>query len=126
MMVVYPGDLRVLHFANRSEVYAPTTEVQIVHFYRAADRDLPRRFVPMIEVLDEVFPSIAAAYRQIGVTQPTVKIGSAPEEYEEESDAVVRQITSLVDNHDLRLTFRGRTELNRFLRAYEVLTMEIV
>jgi len=41
MMAVYPGDLRVARFVNRSEVFVPASEAQIVCFYRALDRDLP-------------------------------------------------------------------------------------
>jgi hypothetical protein len=120
MMAVYPGDLRVFHFINRSEVFVPTSDEEVTRFYRVLHRDLPRRFVPMIEVLHEAFPSIAAAYRRIGVTQPDARIGSALEEYEDEPDAVVRPICKLMGTHDLRLTFRGRTELDCFLRVYEM------
>jgi hypothetical protein len=121
MMTIHPGDLRVFRFGNRAEVFVPASDTQIARFYRVRDRDLPRRFVPMIEVLEEAFPSIAAAYRQIGVTEPETHIGSALEEYEAEPDAVVRQICKLSGIHDLRLTFRGHAELECFLQAHEAL-----
>jgi hypothetical protein len=79
----------------------------------------------MIEALEEVFPSVAAAYRRIGITEPIARIGSALEEYEEEPDAVVRQICQLLGAYDLRLTFRGCDELDCFLRAYEELTTAV-
>ena len=123
MMAVYPGDLRVVRFVNRSEVFVPASEAQIVSFYRALDRNLPRRFAPMIEVLGEVFPQVAVAYRRIGVTDPEARIGAALDEYESEPDAIVRQICSLTGVCDLRLTFRVRTDLERFLRAYAAVLM---
>jgi hypothetical protein len=121
MMTVYPGDLRIFRFTNRYEVFLPTSDEEIVRLYRALDRDLPRRFVPMIEALDDVFPSVAAAYRRIGITEPIARIGSALGEYEEEPDPVVRQICQLLGAYDLRLTFRGREELDCFLQAYEIM-----
>ncbi len=121
MMIAYPGDLRVFRFATRSEVFAPTTEEQIICFYRVLDRDLPRRLAPMIEVLDEAFPRIAAALRQIGCSEPEVRIGSALDDYDDEHDALVRAICNLAGSYDLRLTFRESAELERFRRAYETL-----
>ncbi len=123
MMAVYPGDLRVVRFVNRSEVFVPASEAQIVSFYRALDRNLPRRFAPMIEVLGELFPQVAVAYRRIGVTDPEARIGAALDEYESEPDAIVRRICSLTGVCDLRLTFRVRTDLESFLQVYEALLM---
>jgi hypothetical protein len=120
MMAVYPGDLRVVRFVNRSEVFVPASEAQIVSFYRALERDLPQRFVPMIDVLGEAFPQVALAFRQIGLTEPEARIGAVLDEYESEPDALVRQICSLTGVCDLRLTFRARTDLEGFLRAYEM------
>jgi hypothetical protein len=120
MMAVYPGNLRVIRFVNRSEVFVPTSEPQIVSFYRALERDLPRRFVPMIDVLGEAFPQVAVAYRKIGVTEPEARIGAVLDEYETEPDALVREICPLAGVCDLRLTFRARTDLEGFLRAYEM------
>ena len=111
MMAVYPGDLRVVRFVNRSEVFVPASEAQIVRFYRALDRDLPRRFPSMIEVLGEAFPQVAIAYRQIGIIEPEARIGADLGEYENEPDAIVRQICSLTGVCDLRLIFRVRTDL---------------
>ena len=121
MMIVYPGDLRVFRFATRAEVFAPTTEEQIVRFYRVLDRDLPRRFVPNIEALDEAFPRIAAALRRIGCSEPEVRLGPVLGDYYDEPDALVRAICNLAGSYDLRLTFREPAELERFRQAYEML-----
>jgi hypothetical protein len=120
-MMAYLGDLRVVLFVNRSEVFVPASDVQIVSFYRALDRDLPGRFAPMIEVLGEAFPQVAIAYRQIGSTEPEARIGVVLDEYESDPDALVRQICSLTAICGLKLTFRTRTALEGFLRAYESL-----
>jgi hypothetical protein len=122
MMMVHPGELRVFRFGNRAEVFVPASDAQIARFYRVRDRDLPRRFVTMIEVLDEAFPRIAAAYRRSGIGEPDARIGADLDEYENEPDAVVRQICKLTGIYDLRLTFRGQAELECFLQAYEELT----
>ena len=61
-------------------------------FYRALDRDRPRRFPPMIEVLGEAFPQVAVACRQIGIAEPEARIGADLGKYENEPDAIVRQI----------------------------------
>jgi hypothetical protein len=118
MMAVYPGDLRVVRFVNRSEVFVPANEAQVVCFYRALDRDRPRRLPPMLEVLGEAFPQVAIAYRQIGIIEPEARIGADLGEYENEPDTIVRQICSLTGVCDLRLTFRVRTDLESFLRTY--------
>ena len=118
MMAVYPGDLRVVRFVNRSEVFVPASEAQIVCFYQALDRDLPRRLPPMLEVLGEAFPQVAIAYRQIGIIEPEARIGADLGEYENKPDSIVRQICPLTGVCDLRLTFRVRTDLESFLRAY--------
>jgi hypothetical protein len=121
MMTIHPGDLRVFRFGDRAEVFVPASDAQIARFYRVRDRHLPERFVPMIEVLDEAFPRIAAAYRRSGIGEPDARIGAVLDEYESEPDAVVRQICRLSGVHDLRLIFRGHAELERFLQAHEAL-----
>jgi hypothetical protein len=121
MMTIHPGDLRVFRFGDRAEVFVPASDAQIARFYRVRDRDLPRRFVPMIEVLEEAFPRIAAAYRRSGIGEPDARIGADLDEYENEPDAVVRQICKLSGVHDLRLTFRLQAELECFLQAHDAL-----
>ena len=56
--------------------------------------------------------------RAVNVTSPS--IGTVLDEYESEPDALVRQICSLTGVCDLRLTFRARTNLEGFLRAYKM------
>jgi hypothetical protein len=114
-------DLRVVRFVNRSEVFVPANDMQIVSFYRALDCDLPGRLAPMMEVLSEAFPQVAIAYRQIGSTEPEARIGVVLDKYESDPDALVRQICSLTAICGLKLTFRTRTALEGFLRAYESL-----
>src|SRR5260221_8047352 len=96
MMTVYPGDLRVVRFVNRSEVFVPASEAQIVCFYLALDRDLPRRFPPMIKVLGEAFPQVAVAYRQIGIAEPEARIGADLGEYATKT-AVEGQVFTIGD-----------------------------
>jgi hypothetical protein len=121
MMIVYPGDLRVFHLARRSEVFCPTTEEQVASYDRAYLRDLPRRIVPTIDLLDEVFPLIAAAYRRADIAKAKARIYNAPEEYEDDPDEIEAEIFKLYGTHDLKLYFHSRAELARFLQAYEAL-----
>jgi hypothetical protein len=121
MIVVYPGDLRVVRLTKRAEVFVPASEEQIAAFERAYLRELPHRITPMIDVLNEAFPRVAEAYRLAGITTAIACIGLAIDEYEDEPDEVLNEIIALTGAFDLRLTFRTRAELEEFLRAYEAL-----
>ena len=121
MMAIYPGDLRVFHLARRSEVFVPTTLDQVASYDRAYCRDLPRRIVPTIDLLDEVFPLIAASYRRAGIAKADARIYNALEEYDYDPDEVADEIFKLYGSHDLKLCFTSRAELELFLRAYEAL-----
>ncbi len=75
----------------------------------------------MIEVLDEAFPRVATACRRAGVAAPVARIGTALEEYEFEPDAVFDEIWRRTSIFDLKLDFRDRAALARFLQEYEAL-----
>jgi hypothetical protein len=122
MMVVCPGDLRLFHLARRSEVFCPTTEEQVISYDRAYFRELRRGvIVPTIELLDDVFPLIAAAYRYADIAKAEARIYNGLEEYEDDPDEIVEGILKLHGSHDLKLYFHSRAELARFLQAYEAL-----
>jgi hypothetical protein len=121
MVIECPGDLRVFHLARRSEVFCPTTEDEVDRYEQAYLRDLPRRIVPTIDLLDEVFPVIAAAYRRADIAKAEARIYNAPEEYEDDPDEIEVEIFKLYGSHDLKLYFHSRAELARFLQAYEAL-----
>jgi hypothetical protein len=72
----------------------------------------------MIDILDEVFPRVAEAYRRAGITAPKARIGVVIDEYDE-PDAVIDEICKLTDSFDLKLDFDNRADLARFRQAYE-------
>jgi hypothetical protein len=121
MMIVYPGDVRVFHLSRRSEVFIPASEDAAELFGDAARRELPRRITPVNEILKEVFPPVADAYRRAGIATPVARIGIVIDEYEDEPDAIVDEICLQTQPFDLKLNFRDRGELARFLEAYEAL-----
>jgi len=59
--------------------------------------------------------------RLAGIAAPVARIGIALEQYDFEPDAVVDEIHRRTSVFDLKLDFRDRGELMRFLRAYEAL-----
>ena len=67
MMVIYSGELRVFHLSRHWEVFVPASEDEAGRFQDAVIRELPRRLTPLIEILDEVFPRVAEAYRRAGI-----------------------------------------------------------
>lgn len=121
MHAIYPGDLRVFHLAQRSEVFVPTTEEKVAEYDRAYCRDLPRRIVPTMDLLDEVFPLVAASYRHAGIGTAHARISNAIEEYDDDPDDISGDILKLWGTHDLKLYFASRVELGLFLQAYEAL-----
>jgi hypothetical protein len=121
MMIVYPGNLRVFHLSRRSEVFVPATEEEAAAYEQAYYRDLPQRIAPPLEILDEAFPRVAQACRAAGIMEPEARIGLVLDEYEDEPDAVVDEISTLTGVNDLKLSFARRAELDLFLCAYEAL-----
>ncbi len=75
----------------------------------------------MIEILDEAFPRVANAYRRAGIAAPVARIGTALEQYDDEPDAVFDEIWRRTSIFDLKLDFRDRAALARFLQEYEAL-----
>jgi hypothetical protein len=69
----------------------------------------------MIEILDEAFPRAAEAYRRAEIAAPVARIGIALEDYEDEPDAIVDEICRQTRTSDLKLDFRDRAALSRFL-----------
>ena len=120
-MDMYPGELTVFELSHRSEVFVSGGAAEALRFYTAFSRELPRRFRPMINVLDEAFPRVAAACRQAGVRTPVASIGTAPELYDSEPDAVFDQIRRRTCIFDLKLDFEDHTALARFVREYSAL-----
>jgi hypothetical protein len=121
MMVVHPGDLRVFSLVGRTEVFVPTDESEVASFLAAL---LPEAIshVRVFAALEGAFPLIATAYRQVGVSEIEAEIGAILEHYDDEPEAIALEIATLIGAYDLRLTFRDRTVLARFLRAYEAMT----
>jgi hypothetical protein len=119
MMVIYPGDIRVFHLLRRSEVFVPASEEEATRFADAYVRELARRITPVIDILGEVFPRVAEAYRRADIAEPVTRIGIALDEYEDEPDAIVDEICLQTRPFDLKLNFRHRDELARFLQEYE-------
>jgi hypothetical protein len=123
MMVIYPGGVRVFQLSRCWQVFIPASEGSATLFGDAWRRELPRRITPMIEILGEVFPPVALAYRRAGITAPVARIGIALEDYDDEPDALSDDICRRTSPDDLKLDFRDRGELARFLREYEALLM---
>jgi hypothetical protein len=121
MMRIYPGDLRVFQLSHRSEVFVPAREAEASRFHAAFARELPHRFRPMMDILDEAFPRVAAACRRAGVGPPVARIGTAHEQYDSEPDAVFDEIRRRTSIFDLKLDFQDRAALARFLREYAAL-----
>src|SRR4051812_22418065 len=119
MMVVYPGDIRVFQLTRCWQAFIPASEAAAELFGDAAIRELPRRITPVIEILDEAFPPVAEAYRRAGIATPVARIGIVIDEYEDEPDAIVDEICLQTQPFDLKLNFRDRGELTRFLQEYE-------
>jgi hypothetical protein len=119
MMVIYPGNVRVFHLSRRSEVCVPASEEDATRFGDASIRELPRRITPVIEILDETFPRVAAAYRRAGILAPVARIGIVLDDYEDDPDAIVDEICRQTSACDLKLDFRDRAALADFLRQYE-------
>jgi hypothetical protein len=117
-MYIYPGDLRVFQLSRRSEVFVPGSAAEASRFHTAFSRDLPLRFRLMIAVLDEAFPRVAAAYRRAGAGLPVARIGTAPELYNSEPDAVFDHIRRRTGIFDLKLDFEDLAALARFLQEY--------
>jgi hypothetical protein len=111
------------HLSRRSELFVPASEAEATRFGDAFIRELPRRITPVMEILDEAFPRVAAAYRRAGITAPVARIGIALEDYDDEPDALSDDICRRTSPDDLKLDFRDRGELARFLREYEALLM---
>jgi hypothetical protein len=121
MMYIYPGDLRVFQLSRRSEVFVPASEAEASRFHAAFARELPQRFRPMIDILDEAFPRVAAAYRRAGAGPPVARIGAAPGQYDSEPHAVSDEIRRRTSIFDLKLDFEDPATLARFLQEYETL-----
>lgn len=121
MMYIYPGELRVFELSGRSEVFVPGSAAEASRFHTAFSRELPLRFRPMMDVLDEAFPRVAAACRQAGVWAPAARIGTAPELYDSEPDTVFDDIRRRTGIFDLKLDFQDRAALARFLYEYAAL-----
>jgi hypothetical protein len=80
---------------------------------------LPHTIVPTIDLLDEVFPLVAAAYRRAEVADVRARINNAGDEYEDDPDDATSEILKLYETHNPKLYFARRGELARFLLAYE-------
>jgi hypothetical protein len=118
MMYIYPGELRVFELSGRSEVFVPGSAAQASRFHTAFSCALPLCFRRMIDVVDEAFPRVAVACRRAGVWAPPARIGTAPELYESDSDAVFETIRRRTGIFDLKLDFDDPATLARFLQEY--------
>jgi hypothetical protein len=123
MMIIYPGDITVFQLSRCWQVFIPASEDSATLFGDAWRRELPRRITPIIEILDEVFPPVALAYRRAGITAPVARVGIALEDYDDEPDALADEICRRTSPDDLKLDFRDRAALGRFLQEYEALLM---
>jgi hypothetical protein len=101
-------------------VCLPACEEEATRFDAVYVRELPRRITPAIEILEEAFPQVAEACRRAGIATPVARIGIVLDEYEDEPDALTDEICRRSSSpFDLKLEFRDRGELARFLEAYE-------
>jgi hypothetical protein len=97
----------------------PASDEEVACFDRAYCRELPNRIVPTIEILEEAFPRVAAAYRRAELANATARIGLVLDDYDDDLDAVLDEIVKRTGAFDLKLDFDKRADLDRFLQAYE-------